>query len=152
MKKWETETSNPNQRSKPKIQETGLSQGNTKNKDRQHTKLKKYIKNDHHGPIKNRVRPGVPAEWASTASLETPATMAMVKSGAEGRTKLFMETSLYAFATQMFRNGPPIRDGVRKTSGAKRREYTKTDKKKLQWFMLLRKITFFLCNPDFYQI
>ena len=32
--------------------------------------------------------------------------------------KLFMETSLFASATEMFRNGPPIRDGVRKTSGA----------------------------------
>ena len=84
MKKWETETSNPNQRSKPKIQQTKLSKGNTTNKDRLHTKLKQmYIKNVHHGPIKTRVRPGVPAGWASTASLETPAMIDMVNSGAE---------------------------------------------------------------------
>ena len=55
-----------NQQSKPEIEAENprdrLSQWNTKNKDRQHTKLKKYIKNDHHGPIKTRVRPGVPAE------------------------------------------------------------------------------------------
>ena len=91
-KKWETETSNLNQRSKPKIQKTGLSQGNTKNKDKTAHKTKKVHKEGHHGPIKTRVRPGVPAEWASTASLETPAMMAMVKSGAEGRTKLYIRT------------------------------------------------------------